>query len=112
MEFDNVKDELLSVVDTGLKYVKSLNSQAEFEIYVHFENKIKAKIDQGVVTAKDGAVAGTAVRAAKDKRVGFAVASGVSVDRIKLAARESLAIINSVSVEDNRFQGFADPQGI
>jgi PmbA protein len=112
MEFDNIKDELLSVVDTGLKYVKSLDSTAEFEIYVHFESEMKTKIDQGVVTAKDGATAGTAVRAAKNKRVGFAVASGVSVERIKLAARESLAIINSVNVEDNRFQGFADPQGV
>jgi PmbA protein len=111
MEFDNIKDELLSAVDTGLKYVKSLDSSAEFEIYTHFENKIQAKIEQGVVTAKDGAVAGTAVRAAKNKRVGFAVSSGVSADRIKLAARESQSIINSVNVEDNRFQGFADPQG-
>jgi PmbA protein len=112
MEFENIKDEMLSVVDTGLKYVKSLDSSAEFEIYVHFENKIKTTIEQGVVTAKDGASSGTAVRAAKNKRVGFAVASGVSVDRIKLAARESLAIIKSVNVEDNRFQGFADPQGV
>jgi len=112
MEFDSIKDDLLSTVDTGLKFVKSLDSSAEFEIYVHFENKIKTKIDQGVVTATDGAVAGTAVRAAKNRRVGFAVASGVSVDRIKLAARESLAIINSVNVEDNRFQGFVDPQGV
>ncbi|MFW9956584.1 MAG: TldD/PmbA family protein [Candidatus Odinarchaeota archaeon] len=112
MEFDNIKDELLAVVDTGLKYVKSLDGSAEFEIYVHFENKIKTQIDQGVVSAKDGAVAGVAVRAAKNKRVGFAVATGVSVDRIKLVATESLSIINSVNVEDNRFQGFAEPQGV
>ena len=112
MEFDNIKDEMLSSVDTGLKFVKTLDSTAEFEIYTYFENKIKTKIEQGVVSAKDGATVGTAVRAAKNKRVGFAVASGASVDRIKVAARESLSIINSVNVEDNRFQGFADPQGV
>ncbi len=111
MEFDNIKNEMLSAVDTGLKYLKTLDSAAEFEIYVHFENKIQTKIDQGVVSTKDGATAGTAVRAAKNKRVGFAVATGVSIDRIKLAARESLDIINSVNVEDNRFQGFVDSQG-
>ncbi|NIR17630.1 hypothetical protein GWN63_03705, partial [Candidatus Bathyarchaeota archaeon] len=74
---------------------------------MYYENKILASIDQGVVTAKDGAVAGTAVRAAKGKQIGFAVASGVTVDRIKLAAGEALSIINSVKVEDERFEGFS-----
>ncbi len=111
MDFDNVKDELLSITDTGLKHVKGLDSSAEFEIYVHFENTMNAEIDQGVVTARDGAVAGCAVRAARGKRIGFAAVSGISVGRVKQAAKEALAVINSVNVEDNRFQGFADPQG-
>ncbi|MHA1613545.1 MAG: hypothetical protein ACTSYJ_01795, partial [Candidatus Thorarchaeota archaeon] len=111
MNFDNIKDELLSVTDTGLKYAKSLDSTSEFEFFVYFQNKITVEIDQGVVSAIDGAVAGTAVRAAKGKQVGFAVASGVSADRVKLAAKEALSIIQSVKVEDDRFQGFADPKG-
>ena len=111
MNFDNLKDELLSVTDTGLKYAKSLDNSAEFEIYVFYNNKTLAQISQGVVTAKAGAVAGTAVRAAIGKQIGFAVASGVSADRIKLAAKEALSIIQSVKVEDDRFQGFADPAG-
>ncbi len=111
MEFDNLKDELLSATDTGLKYAASLDRSAEFEIFVFYENKMLANIDQGIVTAKDGANAGTAVRAAKDKRVGFAVATGVSAERIKLAAREALSIVSSVNVQDNRFEGFSDPQG-
>lgn len=111
MEFDNLKDELLSATDTGLKYAKSLDASAEFEVFVSYQNDVSASISQGIVTAKDGASAGTAVRAAKGNRVGFAVASGVSPERIKLAAREALSIINSVNVEDERFQGFADPKG-
>jgi PmbA protein len=63
------------------------------------------------VTAKDGATGGTAVRAAKGKQVGFAVASGVSVERIELATKEALSIINNVNVEDDRFEGFSDPKG-
>ncbi len=102
---------MLSVTDTGLKYAKSLDSTSEFEFFVYFQNKITVEIDQGVVSAIDGAVAGTAVRAAKGKQVGFAVASGVSADRMKLAATEALSIIQSVKVEDDRFQGFADPKG-
>ena len=111
MNFDDLKDELLSVTDTGLKYAKSLDGSAEFEIYVYYNNKTVAQIAQGVVTAKAGAVAGTAVRAAKGKQIGFAVASGVSTDRIKLAVKEALSIIQSVKVEDDRFQGFANPNG-
>jgi len=111
MNFDELKDELLSVTDTGLKYAKSLDNSTEFEVYVYYQNRTVASISQGIVTAKAGAVAGTAVRAAKGKQIGFAVASGVSEDRIKLAAREALSIIQSVKVEDDRFQGFADPKG-
>ncbi len=111
MEFDNLKDELLSATDTGLKYAKSLDSSAEFEIYVSYQNSVDATISQGIVTARDGASAGTAVRAAKGKRVGFAVASGVSPERVKLAAKEALSVINSINVKDDRFSGFSDPKG-
>ncbi|TFH01633.1 MAG: hypothetical protein E4H14_18405, partial [Candidatus Thorarchaeota archaeon] len=109
MNFDDLKDELLSVTDTGLKYAKTLDSSTEFEIYVYYNNKTVAASSQGVVTAKAGAVAGTAVRAAKGKQLGFAVVSGVSADRVKLATKEALSIIQSVKVEDDRFQGFAEP---
>jgi len=110
MNFDELKDELLSVTDTGLKYAKSLDSTVEFEIFVFYQNKINTAISQGIVTAKDGAMAGTAVRANKGKQIGFAVASGVADERVKVAVKEALSIINSVKVEDDRFQGFVDPQ--
>jgi len=110
MNYDELKDELLSVTDTGLKYAKSLDSMSEFEIFTYFQNSLNAGIDQGIVSASDGAVAGTAVRASKGKHVGFAVASGVTIERVKFAAKEALAIIQSIKVEDERFQGFADPK--
>ena len=75
MEFENIKDELQAVVDSGLKYGRSLTKDAEFEIYVHYENEAEASISQGVVTAKDGAVAGNTVRVSEGNRVGFACAS-------------------------------------
>ncbi|TFG31229.1 TldD/PmbA family protein [Candidatus Thorarchaeota archaeon] len=108
MNYDDIKDELLSVTDSGLKYAKSLDTSTEFEIFLFFQNKIMTDIDQGIVSASDGAVAGTAVRATKDKRIGFAVASGVTSDRIRFAVKEALSIIQTVSVEDDRFQGFAE----
>lgn len=108
MDYETVKDKLLSVADTGVKYAKTLNPDAEWEVYILYENSAEAQIDQGVVTAKDGAVAGNAVRVAIGKSVGFACASGVSEDRIKLSAKEALDIITSVKVEDERFKGFCD----
>ena len=110
MNYDELKDELLSVTDTGLKYAKSLDSMSEFEIFAYFQSNISAGIDQGIVSASDGAEAGTAVRASKGKRVGFAVASGVTIERMKFAAKEALSIVQTVEVEDERFQSFADPK--
>ncbi|MHA1636969.1 MAG: TldD/PmbA family protein [Candidatus Thorarchaeota archaeon] len=112
MEFENIKDELQAVVDTGLKFGRSLSKDVEFEIYVHYENKAEAKISQGVVTAKDGAVAGTAVRVSKGKRVGFACASGITAGRVKLCVQEALSIVDKIKVEDERFKGFLQPKGI
>jgi PmbA protein len=109
MEYDTIKDDLLSTTDTGLKYATSLDSSAEFEVFLYFESEMRAEISQGVVKAKDGIVMGNAVRAAKGKRVGFACASGIDIERVKLSAREALGIVNSISVEDDRFQGFCDP---
>ncbi len=110
MEYDNLNDELLSVIDTSLKYAKSLDSSAEFEIFIHYESSSEAEMDQGVVTAKDGIIAGNAVRAAKGQRVGFACASGIDLKRVKLSAREALSIIDTISVEDDRFKGFCEPR--
>ncbi|MGY5862792.1 MAG: TldD/PmbA family protein [Candidatus Thorarchaeota archaeon] len=110
MEYDNLNDELLSIIDTSLKYAKSLDGSAEFEVFIYYESSSEAEIDQGVVTAKDGVVTGNAVRAAKGQRVGFACASGIHLDRVKLSAREALSIIDTISVEDDRFKGFCEPR--
>ena len=110
MEYDNLNDELMSVIDTSLKYAKSLDSVADFEVFIHYESSSEAEIDQGVVTAKDGVVAGNAVRATKGHRVGFACASGIDLDRVKLSAREALSIIDTISVKDDRFKGFCEPR--
>jgi len=110
MEYESIKDELLSVADTGLKFAAKRDSSAEFEVYVHYGSVSRVELDQGMVTAKDGAVAGCAVRVAKGKRLGFACASGISTARVKKAVEESLSVVNSVSAEDDKFSGFCDPK--
>ncbi|RLI56832.1 MAG: hypothetical protein DRO93_11010 [Candidatus Thorarchaeota archaeon] len=111
VEFDTIKDELLAVTDSAVKYGRSLDSNAEVEVFAFYNKKMSAEISQGMVKASDGAVAGCAARVAIGRRVGFASASGITEDRLKLAVSEAHAIVSSVKVEDERFKGFCDPEG-
>jgi PmbA protein len=110
MEFEKIKDNLLAEIDTGLKYAKSLDKAAEFEIYLSYRSNSNVAIKQGVVEATDGTTAGTAVRAAKDQRVSFASSSGITPDRIKRSLQEAVASLKATSEKDTRFQGFCEPK--
>ena len=114
MEFDNLKSDLQSIIDSTLKYAKSLDSQAEFDIYLHYQSKSKVDIDQGVVNSSDGVVAGNAVRVVtgsrKEKKISFTSSSGIDLNRIKVNIKEALSLNNAISVTDPRFQSFPDPQ--
>ena len=109
MDYSDTKDELLSIVDSGIKYATKLDSLAEIEIYIYYKNFSQADIEEGVVLTKDGEVTGNAVRASKGKRVSFASASGISSERIRVSIQEALSIVDKVKVEDDKFNGFADP---
>ncbi len=109
MEFDILKSELQSVVDTGLKYGKSLDDSCEYEVFMYYRQFAEANIRQGIVTASDGAIAGNAVRVAKGKRVGFAASSGVSEESVKKSVSEAHSIAQLLKQDDERFPGFAEP---
>ena len=110
MEYENLKDELLSSIETNLKYAKTLDREAEFELYLFYQNQTNANIKQGVVEATGGIVEGNAVRVAKKNSVSFASSSGISTDRIKRSINEAVASLKAVSIKDSRFQGFCDPK--
>jgi len=111
MEYDSVKEEMLSRIDTALKYAKSVDKNAECEIYLLYINSCNVRIQDGVVTADDGIKAGTAVRVAKGKKVSFAPSSGIELDSIKKSIQEATAIVQKLSVEDPRFDSFCPPSG-
>ena len=75
MEFKNLKDELLSAVDSGLKYARKVDSEADFELYLYHDNITRVSINQGVVDASDGVVEGNAARVTKKNSVSFASSS-------------------------------------
>ncbi|MDH5483187.1 MAG: TldD/PmbA family protein [Candidatus Bathyarchaeota archaeon] len=110
MKYENLKDELLSAVDSGLKYARTIDGKAEFELYLFYEHATKVKISQGVVDATDGSVEGNAIRVAKDNMVSFASSSGISVERIKRSINEALSSLRAVSIKDERFKGFCKPK--
>ncbi|MFX0086597.1 MAG: TldD/PmbA family protein [Candidatus Hodarchaeota archaeon] len=113
MEFDNLKDELLSKLDTSLKFSESLDKSADFEIYLVYQNESSVNINQGVVQASDGVLAGSAVRVSTGttghKKVSFTTASGLELNRIKKNIKEALSLNKSLSVEDPRFKSFSYP---
>jgi PmbA protein len=110
MEYENLKDELLSALDNGLKYAQKLDNKAEFELYLFYRNKANVSIKQGAVEATDGVVNGSAVRVAKQKRVSFASSSGISINRIKQSINEAVASLRLGSFTDARFKGFCEPK--
>lgn len=110
MEYENLKSELLSSVDTGLKYARTKDSKVEFELYLFYQRISKVNIKQGVVEATDGIIEGNAVRASEKNRVSFASSSGISIDRIKRSFNEAVASLKSVSIKDTRFKGFCEPK--
>ena len=109
MNYENLKDELLSVLDSGLKLARKKDHEAEFEIYVFYRHNTRVDVKQGVVEATDGLVEGNAVRVAKRKSVSFASSSGISADRIEHSLDEATASLKAVSVKDERFRGFCEP---
>ncbi len=110
MEFENVTDKLLSTVDSSLKYAKTVDKEAEFELYLFYQNRARVSITQGVVDASEGIVEGNAVRVSKQRTVSFASSSGISIERVKRSLNEAVASLRSVSIEDKRFKGFCQPK--
>jgi PmbA protein len=110
MEYENLKNELLSIVDSGLKYATNVDKEAEFELYLYYQNKAGVRIAQGVVDASDGTVEGNAVRVAKQNSISFASGSGISIDRIKRSIDEAVTSLKLLSTKDERFKGFCEPK--
>ncbi|MFX1249992.1 MAG: TldD/PmbA family protein [Promethearchaeota archaeon] len=114
MEFENLKDELLATIDTSLKFAKTVDNKAEFEIYLFFQNQASISINQGIVQASDGIVAGSAVRVVKGspkhKKLSFTSASGLDIHRIKKNIEEAVSVNDAINVEDSRFESFCAPK--
>jgi PmbA protein len=106
--YENLNDELLSILDSELKSAKKTDKEAEFEIYIYYRHSTRVDVKQGIIEATDGLVEGNAVRVARQNSISFASSSGISKERIRRSVNEALGSLRAVSVKDERFQKFCE----
>lgn len=110
MHYNDIKESLLSTVDTGLKYAGSLRKGVDFEIFLLYEYQMKANIAQGNITVMERPLAGVAVRAAKGNKIAFSSSSSIDTKTVKSIIQDALHTLDKTTVKDDKFQGFCDPQ--
>ncbi|MHA2332212.1 MAG: TldD/PmbA family protein [Candidatus Hodarchaeales archaeon] len=114
MEFETLKDELLAKADSAIKFGRSLDNSAEFEVFLYYMNDGRVSINQGVVQASDGIAAGNAVRVIKgpksNKKTSFSSSSSLDLDHIKSNMKEALSLNNALTIIDKRLESFCEPK--
>ncbi|MCE7745921.1 MAG: hypothetical protein GPJ52_12385, partial [Candidatus Heimdallarchaeota archaeon] len=107
MSFDTLKDDLLSLTDSGLKYAKSKGAE-QAEIFVSSQKSINVTNQSGMINAIDGRNEGIGVRIAQGKRLGFAAMSSLTEKALKYAINEALSVAKSVKQDNEGFEKFTD----
>ncbi|OLS16500.1 MAG: hypothetical protein HeimC3_54430 [Candidatus Heimdallarchaeota archaeon LC_3] len=109
MDLDNIKNELLSMADTGLKYGLNKAPNADIELYVTQEKTVEVKFQGGAVNARDSVLSGVGVRVFENKRKSFSCSSGYEIENIKSAVDEAIKITEKISHTDERYKQLAEP---
>lgn len=104
MNLDTIKEELLSIADTSLKYATNKLPDAEIEVYLTQNSKINVDINGGTVIARDSVYSGSAIRVFNERKKAFACTSGIGLDNVKEAIDEAINISKSISFVDDRFK--------
>ncbi len=104
--FDTLKSDLQAIVDTGIKYASNTYNDFSHEIYIINTKSLDISINAGMVDAKAGGQVGVGVRSVKDKKVGFASASGISDESVNFAIDAAVNLSKSLTEADDRWTGF------
>ena len=105
MNFDTLKDDLLALADSGLKFAKNKGAE-QAEIYVSSAKNININNKSGMIEAKDGLNEGVGVRVAIGKRLGFAAMSGLTDESVKSAVQEALSVAKTIKEDNAGFESF------
>ena len=105
LDFDDWESDLLSRVDRGLKYGKSLGTDA-VELYITNSRTLNVKIKGGMIDANQGGNIGVGCRCLTEKKLGFAAASGITNSAINFAIESALKVSKTLLKEDERWSSF------
>ena len=111
MNLDTIREDLLSIADSGLKYASNKLPNAEIELYLSQSSMVIVDIQGGMVMARDSVYSGSAVRVYNNRKKAFACTSGVNLDNLKSTIDEAISISNSISFVDERFNSLFTPNG-
>ncbi|MBD3192411.1 MAG: hypothetical protein GF308_17360 [Candidatus Heimdallarchaeota archaeon] len=106
MDFDTLKDDLLALADTGLKYAKNKGAE-QAEIYTSNMRNITINTQAGMIDAKDGFTEGVGVRIALGKKIGFASMCSLTDEAVKHAVNEAYSVAKSINQKNVGFEGFS-----
>ncbi|MCG3220531.1 MAG: TldD/PmbA family protein, partial [Candidatus Heimdallarchaeota archaeon] len=104
MSFDDLRERILNVTDSALKFSRDLNIPSA-EVFVFNQSSTDLSDQNGKIEVKDGVKQGVGIRVAIGKKLGFASCSGFEADPIKTALQQAHSMAK-VSPENPLFNGF------
>jgi PmbA protein len=104
MSLEDLRNRLLSVADTAIKFARDLNVPSA-EVFVINQSLTTVSDNNGKIDSRDGIVQGAGIRVAVGKQLGFASCTGFENDAIKSAIEQAHKVAKRSS-ENPMFPGF------
>ncbi len=105
MSFEDLRDKILQVADSALKFSRDLGIPSA-EVYVYNQALTNVSDNNGKIDSRDGVVQGVGIQVADGKKLGFSSCTGFADDSIKDALSKAYTMAK-VSPENPMFMGFA-----
>ena len=106
-ELNDIKTDLLSRIDRGLKYSRSKGAEAA-EIYMINTSSLDIQMNNGIIEAKQGGTIGIGARCIVDgSKIGFASSSGITDEFVNFAIDAAISAAKSSTIDD-RWQSFVE----
>ncbi|MBY9001836.1 MAG: hypothetical protein KGD64_13035, partial [Candidatus Heimdallarchaeota archaeon] len=106
MSLDELRNEILSIAESCLKYAKELKTPSA-EFFVSKQSLTEIQYTKGNVKSRDGLISGIGIQVADNQKVGFASCAGFAEDSIKSTLAQAYRIAKNRPA-DPRFTGFVE----
>ncbi|MFX1317473.1 MAG: PmbA/TldA family metallopeptidase, partial [Promethearchaeota archaeon] len=105
VDFNDWESNLLSRIDRGLKYGRSLGIDA-LELYLTNSRSLNIKIKSGMIDGNQGGNIGVGCRCVIGKKIGFASVSGITDSAVNFAVDSAFKVSKTLTKEDERWSNF------